>query len=184
MDTLDKYIVTIPKLLPAEFCTKLVAEYSNDPYLECGKRVDGENSITRTCSELPTFHYFSIPGRKELDEELFSYVTKGVNYYRDVFPHCRLAEDTGYVYVQYKEGQYFQQHTDKFFKSRGRSMTISIALNEDFEGGEWAWFDRELVKRFKTGDAVMFPSSWLFPHEIMPVLKGTRHAMVTWFLEG
>lgn len=180
---MHEYIVTIPKLLPEDFCAELVAEYSNDPNLVCGKRVDGQGSTTRTCFELPTFQHLNTAKRKHLDAELFDYVDKAVGIYKARWPECRFDHDTGYVYVRYQEGQYFSQHTDKFFKSRGRSVTISMSLNEDFEGGEWAWFDRELVKRFKTGDAVMFPSNWCFPHEILPVIKGTRHAMVTWFVE-
>ena len=30
------------------------------------------------------------------------------------------------------------------------------------------------------GSAVCFPSNFTFPHEILPVTKGTRYALVTW----
>ena len=28
---------------------------------------------------------------------------------------------------------------------------------------------------------VMFPSTFMYPHEVMPVTKGTRYSIITWF---
>lgn len=180
---LEDYIITIPQLIPMGLCWDIICEYQDAPELVSGKRVDGQESTTRTCSEVDTSRVLTTPDRKIIDARVLKGVDEAVGIYKRKFPDCRMSQDTGYVYVQYKEGEFFKQHTDKFFNSRARSVTISIALNDDYEGGEWCWWDRQIVKKLATGDAVMFPSTWLFPHEILPVTRGTRHAMVTWFVE-
>ena len=36
--------------------------------------------------------------------------------------------------------------------------------------------------KLKKGDAIMFPSNFMYPHEIMPVTQGTRYSIITWFI--
>ena len=33
----------------------------------------------------------------------------------------------------------------------------------------------------KTGDLVMFPSNFMYPHSVQPILSGTRYSIVCWF---
>ena len=33
---------------------------------------------------------------------------------------------------------------------------------------------------FKKGDVLIFPSNFLFPHEVKPVKKGTRYSAISW----
>ncbi len=32
----------------------------------------------------------------------------------------------------------------------------------------------------KTGDMIIFPSNFLYPHQVMPVTKGERYSIVSW----
>jgi hypothetical protein len=57
-----------------------------------------------------------------------------------------------------------------------------LYLNNDYEGGEFAFFDRELKYKLKKGSCIMFPSNFMYPHEIMPVTSGTRYSIITWFV--
>jgi predicted 2-oxoglutarate/Fe(II)-dependent dioxygenase YbiX len=45
---------------------------------------------------------------------------------------------------------------------------------------------RELYKQLKynlkKGSVLMFPSNFMYPHEILEVTKGTRYSIITWFL--
>ena len=61
-------------------------------------------------------------------------------------------------------------------------MSCSFALNDDYEGGEWGFFDREIIVKAPKGSAVMFPSNFMYPHEIMPVTQGVRYSIITWFV--
>jgi predicted 2-oxoglutarate/Fe(II)-dependent dioxygenase YbiX len=55
-------------------------------------------------------------------------------------------------------------------------------LNDDFEGGEFVFFNKELKYKLEKGDAIMFPSNFMYPHEVMPVTQGTRYSIITWFI--
>jgi predicted 2-oxoglutarate/Fe(II)-dependent dioxygenase YbiX len=51
-------------------------------------------------------------------------------------------------------------------------------LNDDHEGGEF-YLRHEDVKA-QAGEMLVFPSNFLFPHEVKPVTSGTRYSFVSW----
>jgi predicted 2-oxoglutarate/Fe(II)-dependent dioxygenase YbiX len=55
-------------------------------------------------------------------------------------------------------------------------------LNDNFEGGEFSFFDEDLRYKIPKGAALMFPSNFMYPHQIMPVTKGVRYSIITWFI--
>lgn len=65
-------------------------------------------------------------------------------------------------------------------KDRGTiSLSTLIFLNEGHDGGDVVFPDQELVITPKTGRLVIFPASYLFPHEVTTLRsKGPRYAMV------
>tara|TARA_R100000951_G_scaffold110690_1_gene108898 strand:- start:717 stop:1292 length:576 start_codon:yes stop_codon:yes gene_type:complete len=60
-----------------------------------------------------------------------------------------------------------------------RKISISILLNEDYEGGELGFFlQGEQNIKPDTGQAIAFPS--FLPHRVKPMTKGTRWSLVCW----
>lgn len=58
-------------------------------------------------------------------------------------------------------------------------LTVLGALNNDYEGGEFVMFgDTEI--EFPAGSVMVFPSNFMFPHEVRPVTAGTRYSYVSW----
>jgi predicted 2-oxoglutarate/Fe(II)-dependent dioxygenase YbiX len=55
-----------------------------------------------------------------------------------------------------------------------------MSMNNGFEGGQVALFDRELMYSLDCGDVLMFPSNFMYPHEILPVKSGVRFSIITW----
>ena len=97
---------------------------------------------------------------------------------------------TGYAFpkfLEYNKGTLMKQHCDHIydlFESPGKPRGIPIlsiitALNEDYEGGEIILCEKYKYK-LKTGETLIFPSNFLYPHEIKKITKGTRHSMVSW----
>ena len=63
--------------------------------------------------------------------------------------------------------------------SSTRKISISILLNDGYEGGDLAFFtDGETQVNPDRGTAIAFPS--YLPHRVMPVTKGTRWSLVCW----
>ena len=73
-------------------------------------------------------------------------------------------------------------HVSDMFDGKRRGVPIlSIIgiLNDDYEGGNLIMFkDRKIDT--KKGDLLLFPSNFLYPHEITPVTKGVRYSYVSW----
>lgn len=58
-------------------------------------------------------------------------------------------------------------------------LTIIAGLNDSFSGGSLMFFDDFEVK-LSMGDVVVFPSTFLYPHEVTPVTSGTRFSCISW----
>tara|TARA_A100001391_G_scaffold41646_1_gene23924 strand:- start:559 stop:1152 length:594 start_codon:yes stop_codon:yes gene_type:complete len=76
--------------------------------------------------------------------------------------------------LKYNEGAYIGDHSDV-----GPSIRASctLNLNEDYEGGEFRFFDGRVKHKFKTGDAMLFPAEPIWIHGTEPVTKGTRYSI-------
>lgn len=58
------------------------------------------------------------------------------------------------------------------------TLTLLGFLNEDFEGGDLMLCGEKLNTH--TGEIVVFPSNFMYPHEVKTVTKGTRYSYVSW----
>jgi PKHD-type hydroxylase len=70
------------------------------------------------------------------------------------------------------------ENDNPFTCGKTRKLSMSVILNDEFEGGEFEFFNKVQV-RSKRGTVLVFPSYML--HRVKPVTKGTRYSLVTWF---
>ena len=183
---LEDFVQVFDNVLSPENCNLILDEYKNTSEWEDTRTGDGQIwKNTRNCMTIPISHQHSLERnfdvRKNLDGIIFESVKKVIDSYKDLVPAFRIDIDTGYELLRYREGEFYTQHTDSF-KEQQRSLSCSFQLNEDYEGGEFALFDREMMIRTKPGSAIVFPSNFMYPHEIMPVIKGTRYSIITWLV--
>ena len=86
---------------------------------------------------------------------------------------------------RYKENQIMSMHCDHIhtlFDGERKgipTLTVLAGLNDDYEGGEFIMFDDTEIK-MNTGDVIIFPSNFLYPHKVNPVTKGVRYSCVSW----
>ena len=93
--------------------------------------------------------------------------------------YINVKGDTGYILLKYNTGDYVREHVDTW-SGENRTLSCSMILNNDYEGGELAFFNGEYKLNPKKGDIVIFPSSFTYPHQVLPVTSGTRYAVITW----
>ena len=92
---------------------------------------------------------------------------------------------SGLKFIRYFPGQRMRNHCDHiqqiFDGSKKGIPILSIIgiLNDDYEGGDLIMFEDKTIKT-KKGDILLFPSNFLYPHEIAPVTKGVRYSYVSW----
>ena len=81
--------------------------------------------------------------------------------------------------IKYKTGDFVTEHIDTS-GGESRILSCSLLLNDDYKGGELAFFNKRYKHKGSKGDLVIFPSSFTYPHEVLPVKSGTRYSIVTW----
>lgn len=186
--SLYDYILVVENVMSPEVCDAILDEYAYSTQWQQAEIESGPATDIRSCNVIPISHQGSMrfgnyDKRKFIDSAIFESVGMTMNAYFDIHqvtPHESLR-DSGYDLLRYKTGEHYSQHVDSSAK-HPRHLSCSIILNEDYEGGEFAFFDRSIKFRPPKGSAIMFPSNFMYPHEITQVTKGTRYSIVTWII--
>jgi predicted 2-oxoglutarate/Fe(II)-dependent dioxygenase YbiX len=86
-----------------------------------------------------------------------------------------------FLYYDSKMKAHYEYHCDHF-KENPRVLTILVGLNpaEEYVGGELFVQNQEEGIKLDRGDAVVFPSNFMYPHRVSPVTKGQRKVLVIW----
>lgn len=180
MDKLVDYIVVLKGHVPETVCDLIVDTYEASrhwiPSTIGGNITDRK---IRNC-DLLGISKMQKSEDKEIDKKLFSLLGSASSEYAKRFTHYSFNEDSGYDLLRYLQGGYYKEHVDSF-TAQLRSVSCSLALNDDYEGGEWSFFDDAYSFRVNKGDVVMFPSNFMFPHQIKEITSGTRYSVITWF---
>lgn len=186
MHSIEDYIVVFENIVPDELCNQIITEYKNsEDWINTYTGYGDKNRDLRRCDAINISEDFVISKNKEvrqnIDNRLFECAAEAIKRYNKIFPTCNIREDSGYTLLRYQEGEFYKQHTDSY-KLHPRSVSCTFSLNDDYEGGEFAFFDKKLTYRLKKGSALMFPSNFMYPHEVQPVTKFVRYSIITWFI--
>ncbi len=100
-------------------------------------------------------------------------------------PHIKYQEFTDFRIKSYGKFGFMNVHVDSIHHSHGQKqgyphLTSLIFLNDDYDGGEFVLCDESLKK--EQGSAVVFPSNFMFPHQVKEVTKGKRYSIMVWIL--
>jgi len=84
------------------------------------------------------------------------------------------------VLLRYEEGNMFHNHIDDH-PQFPRVISLSMFLNDDFEGGELEFKEFNIKIKPVAGEIVVFSSGFPYMHQVHPTSKGTRYAVVKWY---
>ena len=96
-----------------------------------------------------------------------------------------IQASTNLKFIKYSPNQTMKVHCDHIhdiFDGTNKGIPIlSIIglLNDDYEGGNLVMFGDKKIN-IKEGDLIIFPSLFLFPHEIEPITKCIRYSYIVW----
>ena len=181
---LEDYVKVYYDVVPEDLCDAIIKEYSNSDEWNLAETGGGLQTNIRNVDEILMSHEEIIGDsqlRRQLDDRLFESVSSVSKKYHENFKHFEINVDTGYQLLRYKEGQFYTQHTDSFITQQ-RSLSCSLILNDDYEGGEFCFWDGTMMHKPPKGAALVFPSNFMYPHEIRPVTKGERYSIITWLV--
>lgn len=84
------------------------------------------------------------------------------------------------VLLRYEENNKFSHHIDDHPKYP-RVVSASLILNDDYDGGDFEFREFGLRVKPKTGDVLVFCSSFPYSHEIHKISNGIRYSVVKWY---
>ena len=111
--------------------------------------------------------------------------SKAVSDYIISSPTIQSHDFTDFRLNRYSVGGFMKTHVDSIHHSHGQKqgyphLTSLIFLNDNYAGGEFVLCNAHLKK--EQGSAVVFPSNFMFPHQVKEVTKGKRYSVMVWIL--
>jgi predicted 2-oxoglutarate/Fe(II)-dependent dioxygenase YbiX len=179
-------IYVIDNVISDDFCQTIKTIIDHTPGKQNDTYSDMSNVICKSLN--PHDNIKNLEFAKVIDNEIFKIVGKIIEKITDKIPTLgACCNDSGYNLRKIHGAT--RNHIDDIFdgwqpsyrQSELRKMTLIIAINGDYDGGEF-YFSRQDVKvKLKQGQAIVFPPYWTHPHQTGELLNNTyRYTINTW----
>ena len=185
MKTFDDLIHVNPNALSKKVCKDIIKRFKKDDRKKQGATTLGLDLDVKKCVDL---HISNLEDWKDIDNILFKSSDDNLKEYLDkikvddkIFFNMDTLRDTGYLVKRYKPGDYFNWHSDRNYEN-GWSRVVACVwyLNDITEGGYTEFAHGRKIYP-KTGQLIMFPASWTFPHRAVTPKVDTKY-VITSFL--
>ena len=118
-------------------------------------------------------------------EDIKHSVTLAMSKYMEKHKDIAVVRHTDFRLNKYSEGGFMSRHIDNIHHSHGQEygypqVSALLFLNDNFKGGDFVVSD--ITYKTKKGSAIVFPSNFMFPHEVKLIEKGTRYSIVSWLM--
>ena len=87
---------------------------------------------------------------------------------------CHLEYAHKYRIIRYNVGQFFHDHVDHSPFVYG---SCSLALNDDYEGGEYRFFNGAYKLKLKKGQGMIWPADFFFVHGVDTITNGCKYSV-------
>lgn len=115
---------------------------------------------------------------QDLWEDVYFRQLQAVKHYCKMHNIGELRYWESMNFVKYGPGQHFQEHHDNGYSYNCVLSAVSYP-NDNYEGGELYFRLQNLKIKPKAGDLYLFPSNFMYPHQSIPVISGTKYSIVT-----
>ena len=181
MIDLTKLALKIPNFLTNEECDNLINEFEQrkeESNLEGSLDYKTNKHKLSSFRVVPLKH--STPNFNLIREKTKLAIDKWVEYLdqpKYFFTHqlkSNLRFSHNYRIMKYSTGAEIHPHSDH---APGIYGSISFNLNNNYEGGEFKFFNGKHTIPLGKGDALIFPADFFWVHEVAPVTKGERYSI-------
>ena len=186
MEKVDDYIF-IKNSIPKELCESLIDECNTKEW----KKHTWNNYATGISESMSTKELNVMSCTQEQQNKITPYLTKALEDYQNKYSKPGektqgpwLTKFSPIRFNKYPIGTMMREHYDHIHsifdgQMKGVPLVSIVAnLNEDYEGSEF--YCRGEKIELKTGDILLFPSNFMYPHEVRETTKGTRYSFVSW----
>ena len=189
MDHVDDYIM-VQNLIPIQLCRSLIRE-SSLPEKKWSQHA-WYNYGREDLNSMPTKELDVMNSTVEQFQSLGKYLGKAIQNYQQKYS-VSLKEKAGKHWIthisqirfnRYKAGTKMRSHYDhihSLFDGKLKGIpVISIVglLNDNYQGGQFMCRGNEI--KLARGDILLFPSNFMYPHEVKEITKGLRYSFVSW----
>ncbi|NBU48098.1 MAG: hypothetical protein EBS34_11815 [Flavobacteriales bacterium] len=172
-------IYHVPGFLSKNDCLQLINFYEKNSY-----RSQHESSFDSSdkVQKVSLFKSLEIEENTKEYSTIFSATEKVINLYcqylnrQKLFFHTfknHFAYSRAQRLLKYEKGAYLHQHTDWGLFSQG---SITFNLNDDYEGGDFSFFNGNYKVKLGCGDALIFPAGLHWLHGVDEIISGTRYS--------
>jgi|TARA_R100001443_G_scaffold563_4_gene2291 hypothetical protein len=174
-------------LVPKKVCQQLISIFEKYPELVCNEKsykyetatMQEDNYGCLNLSRTTNPNQDILLALKIAQQYINIMVTNYVLYIKSkkispIFSDHFINASYNIRILRYQKGQYIKDHADVDGRTRG---SCTLNLNEDYEGGEFRFFNGQIKESFKTGDAMFFPAEPIWIHGTEPITKGTRYTI-------
>ena len=163
----------VDNLVAKDICKYFIDVYENNSkhaYTDNFKCID----LTKLSLEDKNFIKPLNLAKKYISIMITNYVLHIQKTICPTFTNNLIANSHNVRILKYDKGQFIKDHCDVNGSIRA---SCTLNLNEDYEGGEFRFFNGQIKHSFKTGDAMIFPAEPIWIHGTEPITKGTRYSI-------
>lgn len=183
------FIIDDKTILTDKFCDELI-EYLNS--IENSRIENWKPNQNVNCKFINIEEIKDNEIKKRFDDELFKVTGKVIQY---LYDNYRLMSrgDSGYCLRKiygptrcHKDGVNINPINDGRYlpTKKIRNMSLIMALNDDYEGGEFYFPTQDYKVTLKKGQIIAFPPYWTHEHMVNAPTNGTyRYTINTWLFE-
>jgi predicted 2-oxoglutarate/Fe(II)-dependent dioxygenase YbiX len=145
---------------------------------ECSKIIEYTNLLkerrqTPSSNRFVSYSHYTPELNSDTD-----WIYKRLNSYIESILNVTIIKEVDRIMInKYKIGDGFEKHQDLYFKNQ--IFNIAVHLNDEYEGGEFTFYDPDFTMSKFVGAAYGFDNvRW---HEIKPITKGERWSMIAFY---
>ena len=187
---IEHYIFHKEHFLDEEYCKNCIKELDKNTWNKHEWYNNNTNASQSIQQNEPDFIFQSLFSDKvaKINEFIIQKLHPILSEYIQYFKFNWFNDWEGYSslkFIRYYPDQMMRKHCDHIhalFDGERKGIPIpSIIgiLNDNYEGGELIMLEDKKIDT-KQGDLLIFPSNFLYPHEITPVTKGARYSYISW----
>lgn len=190
----DKYIVPkdniflFDNVLSPNHCKELIEVIEKYADKEENLKMKGNNVQSKTCS-ITCIREKNTELYEKWDKIIYDAVNK-IIFYLQKSGIGFIRSDTGYQlrkihgstrnHIDGCMDSVLDENEHILNRNRVRIASIVIALNSDYDGGEFIFTRQDVKIKLKAGQAVVFPPYWTHPHETGELNGTYRYTINTW----
>ena len=179
---ISDYIFFYPDVMDKKTCEWIINRYDTTAKWQ---QSTFSNAYKNTGTSKVAMDEYWIGPPDSYYQDLKIVFSKVVSDYIISSPTIQSHDFTDFRLNRYCVGGFMKTHVDSIHHSHGQKqgyphLTSLIFLNDNYDGGEFVLCNEPLKK--EQGSAVVFPSNFMFPHQVKEVTKGKRYSVMVWIL--